>query len=60
LPHWIWAPLPAESEERDKIVTAAISGGADVIAMVLTGRGRPLLAVFDPASATIDAIFKVK
>ena len=26
----------------------------------LTGRGRPLLAVFDPASLTITAIFKIK
>jgi len=111
LPRWIWAPLPAESKERDKIVAAAISGGADVIgmpeyykpwasglaglraqlkriddvkyfsgndkalfkqrmqaagfatdqmnAMALTGRGRPLLAVFDPASATTVAIFRV-
>ena len=27
-------------------------------AMPLTGRGHPLLAVFDPASATLTAIFK--
>lgn len=112
LPRWIWAPLPADSTMRDKIIAAAISGGADVIAlpdyykpwasgvatlrarlkrvddlkyfsgndkvllkkrmqaagfatdrtnaMALTGRGRPLLAVFDPASTAIVAIFKVK
>jgi hypothetical protein len=33
LPRWIWAPLPAEEAERDKIVQAAVSGGDDVIAM---------------------------
>jgi hypothetical protein len=29
-------------------------------ALPLTGRGHPLLAVFDPASLTIIAIFKAK
>jgi hypothetical protein len=33
LPRWIWAPLPEDSTERQKIVTGAISGGSDVIAM---------------------------
>jgi len=33
LPRWIWAPLPPEEAERDKIVQAAVSGGDDVIAM---------------------------
>jgi hypothetical protein len=33
LPRWIWAPLPQDSEQRDKIVGAAISGGDDVISM---------------------------
>jgi hypothetical protein len=33
LPRWIWAPLPPEGPERDKIVQAAVSGGDDVIAM---------------------------
>ena len=110
LPRWIWAPLPQDPNEREKIVTAAITGGDDVIsmpryfkpwdqglpalrtqlkkvdavgyfspgekkvlkerlraaglspdqlnAMPLTGRGHPLLAVFDPASLKIIAIFK--
>jgi len=110
LPRWIWAPLPQDADERQKIVSAAISGGDDVIsmpryfkpweqglpalrtqlkkvdavgyfspgekkvlkerlraaglspdqlnAMPLTGRGHPLLAVFDPASLKIIAIFK--
>lgn len=110
LPRWIWAPLPKDSAEREKIVGSAIAGGDDVIAMpryfkrwdeglpelrtklkkvdavgyffgpdkkilkermraagfdpdgattmVLTGRGRPLLAVFDPTTVKIKAIFK--
>jgi hypothetical protein len=112
LPLWIWAPLPPDPNEREKIVTSAIVGGDDVISMPryfkpweqglpdlqrqlkkvddvayfsnadkdvlkalmraaglatdqlnsmpLTGRGRPLLAVFDPASLRIQAIFTVK
>src|SRR5450631_4211754 len=112
LPRWIWAPLPQEAHERDRIVTSAIVGGDDVISMPryfkrweqglpalrmqlkkvddlgyfssadknalkermraaglatdqlnsmpLTGRGRPLLAVFDPDSLKITALFKIK
>jgi hypothetical protein len=112
LPRWIWAPLPQDPHEREKIVTSAIGGGDDVISMPryfkpweqglpalrtqlkkvdsvgyfsaadkkflkehmraaglssdqlnsipLTGRGYPLLAVFDPTSLKITAIFKVK
>jgi hypothetical protein len=33
LPRWIWAPLPQDADERQKIVTAAITGGDDVISM---------------------------
>jgi hypothetical protein len=33
LPRWIWAPLPNDTEARQKIVGAAISGGDDVISM---------------------------
>lgn len=33
LPRWVWAPLPAEANERQSIVMSAISGGADVIEM---------------------------
>jgi len=33
LPRWIWAPLPQDSEQRDKIVGSAVSGGDDVISM---------------------------
>jgi hypothetical protein len=33
LPRWIWAPLPEDPDERGKIVTAAVSGGDDVISM---------------------------
>jgi hypothetical protein len=110
LPRWIWAPLPQDSQERDRIVSSAISGGFDVIAMPryfkrweqglpalrtqlknpddqqffstkerkvlaermqaaglatdqlntmpLTGRGRPLLAVFDPTSVKVIAILR--
>jgi hypothetical protein len=107
-PRWIWAPLPQDKEESQKIVVAAITGGDDVISMPryfkpwdqglaslraklkkvddvayfskgekmklkqsmraaglpddqpntmpLTGRGYPLLAVFDPTSLKITAI----
>lgn len=110
LPRWIWAPLPKDTDARQKIVTSAISGGDDVISMPqyfepwdqglqalraqlkkpddvayfqpadkkklkahmqaagfatdqpisipLTGRGRPLLAVFDPTSVKLTAIVK--
>jgi hypothetical protein len=109
-PRWIWAPLPGDREESQKIVTAAITGGDDVISMPryfkpwdqgltslrsqlkkvddvayfskgekkklkesmktaglpddqpntmpLTGRGYPLLAVFDPTSLKITAILR--
>jgi hypothetical protein len=112
LPRWIWAPLPQNAEERDRIVASAVSGGDDVISMPryylrwelglpmlrtqlkkvddvgyfsgadkkrlkdrmqaagyatdqlnaipLTGRGKPLLAVFDPVSVRMAAVFKVK
>jgi hypothetical protein len=33
LPRWIWAPLPQDPAEREKILGAAISGGDDVISM---------------------------
>jgi hypothetical protein len=110
LPRWIWAPLPQDPAERDKIIMSALGGGDDVISMPryfkrweqglpalraqlkkvddlryfstadrktlkermraaglatdqlnsipLTGRGRPLLAVFDPASLKMTAIIK--
>jgi hypothetical protein len=110
LPRWIWAPLPTDPSEREKIVSSAVTGGDDVISMPqyykpweqgltalrtqlkrvdevgyfsadqkkvlkqrmsarglatdqsnaipLTGRGRPLLAVIDPTSLKIKAIFK--
>jgi hypothetical protein len=112
LPRWIWAPLPQDSHEREKIVASAVSGGDDVISMPryfkrweqglpalrmqlkkvddvgyfsvadkkilkermraaglatdqpnsmpLTGRGSPLLAVFDPTTLKITGSFKVK
>jgi hypothetical protein len=112
LPRWIWAPLPQDSNEREKIVASAVSGGDDVISMPryfkrweqglpalrkqlkkvdavgyfsvadkkilkermraaglaadqpnsmpLTGRGYPLLAVFDPTTLKITGIFNVK
>ncbi|MGO9931344.1 MAG: hypothetical protein ACLPV8_05980 [Steroidobacteraceae bacterium] len=110
LPRWIWAPLPADPEERSKIVTGAVAGADDVIsmpryfklweqglpslrdqlkkvddvpyfarrqktklkermqaagfatdqlnAMPLTGRGKPLLAVFDLASLKMIGILE--
>jgi hypothetical protein len=110
LPRWIWAPLPQDAEESQKIVASAVAGGDDVISMPkyfkpweeglpslrgqlkkvddvayfaksekqrlkdrmkaaglpndqantmpLTGRGHPLLAVFDPATLKITATFK--
>jgi hypothetical protein len=111
LPRWIWAPLPEDPAEHNKIMQAAVLGGDDVISMPryykpweaglgqlrtqlkkvddvgyftpkekkilgdkmraagyspgqpnaipLTGRGRPLLAVFDPATTRLAALFKV-
>jgi hypothetical protein len=110
LPRWIWAPLPDDPAQAQKIVGAAISGGSDVTAMpvyyrsfeaglpelrtqlhkvednrffmpsqkkvlvarmqaagiatdqvnsiAFTGRAHPLLAVFDPSSLKLIAIFK--
>jgi hypothetical protein len=110
LPRWIWAPLPQDPAERNRIVASAIGGGADVISMPryfkpweaglpalrtqlkklddqrffsdvekkrlegrmraaglatdqpdtipVTGRGRPALAVFDPAGMKITSIFR--
>jgi hypothetical protein len=112
LPRWIWAPLPQDKEESEKIVTAAITGGDDVTSMPryfkpwaqgaaalrtqlkivdkvgyfpssekkklkammqaagipsdranaipLTGRGYPLLAVFDPTDLRLLGVFKVR
>jgi hypothetical protein len=111
-PRWIWAPLPQDPKEHDRIIAQAVSFGDDVISMPryykpweagvallhtqlkkvddvgyfmlkdkkilksqmlaagyspdqlnaipLTGRGKPLLAVFDPATTRLEAIFKVK
>ncbi|MDP9010294.1 MAG: hypothetical protein M3N91_16595 [Pseudomonadota bacterium] len=110
LPRWIWAPLPQNAEESEKIVASAVTGGDDVISMPkyfkpwedglpslrgqlkkvddvayfaksektrlkermkaaglpddqlitmpLTGRGHPLLAVFDPVTLKITATLK--
>jgi hypothetical protein len=33
VPRWIWAPLPTDSDSRQKIISAAITGGDDVISM---------------------------
>jgi hypothetical protein len=112
LPRWIWAPLPKDAKISEQIVTAAITGGDDVISMPryfrrweeglpslrsqlkkaddvpyfaksqkqllkekmraagladdqpdtmsLTGRGHPLLAVFDRSSLRIVAVFRPK
>ncbi|HLJ37146.1 MAG TPA: hypothetical protein VKT54_01920 [Steroidobacteraceae bacterium] len=32
-PRWVWAPLPADAEETEKIVTGAAFGGTDIIQM---------------------------
>ena len=112
LPRWVWAPLPQDPKEHDRILNSAVSGGDDVISMpryfkpwnqglpslrtqlkkvddigyfsgnekkrlkvrmqalgfavdqmnsmALLGRGRPLLAVFDPSSATLEALLETK
>jgi hypothetical protein len=112
LPRWIWAPLPQDSEERQKILEAAVSGGDDVIslpdhykpwaeglptlrgqlkkvddvpyfvpaekeklkskikaagmdtelldAIPLSGRGRPVLAVFDLTNLEIKALLTAR
>jgi hypothetical protein len=112
LPRWIWAPLPQDPKERDRIVKGVVLGGGDDVitmpryykpwdeglpelrkqlkkvddvpffgptdkedlkgqmqaagfatdqlnAMVFTGRGRPLLVVFDPQSLKIQALLHV-
>ncbi len=33
LPRWVWAPLPQDTKEREKITSGIRSGGDDVIAM---------------------------
>jgi hypothetical protein len=33
LPRWIWAPLPQNAQESQKIVASAVTGGDDVISM---------------------------
>ena len=33
LPRWIWAPLPADPKEREKVLGAASSGGEDDISL---------------------------
>lgn len=33
LPRWIWAPLPEDPQQQQKIVASAVSGGDDVISM---------------------------
>ena len=110
LPRWIWAPLPDNAQESDKIVRSAITGGDDVVSMPkyfkpwdqglpalrgqltklddskffgkaekvtlkdrmaaaglktdqadtlpFTGRGKPLLAVYDRETLKIIGIFK--
>jgi len=110
LPRWVWAPLPTDGEEAQKIIAEAISGGADVTSMpqyfkpwdlglpslqerlnrvddvpyfsptekkklkerlhaaglgtdqlntmTFTGKGSPVLAVFDLANLKIIGIFK--
>jgi hypothetical protein len=110
LPRWIWAPLPSDPEEAQKLITAVLSGSDDVISMpryfkrwdeglptlrerlkkvddvpyfspgdkkklkerlqaaglstdqlntmTFTGKGSPLLAVFDLANLEIIGIFK--
>jgi hypothetical protein len=110
LPRWVWAPLPQDPAERQKIINSAVSGNTDIVGMPryfkswesglpelktklkkiddvgyfmpkqkaqlkaevqaagfsadqpnaipFTGRGRPLLAVFDGTS--LAAIFEVK
>jgi hypothetical protein len=108
VPRWIWAPLPKDAAEREKMVGSVFSGGDDVISMpryfkpweqglpelraqlkkvdalgyflgpdkkilkerlraagfdpdaadtmVLSGRGRPVLAVFDPKTLQITVM----
>ncbi len=33
LPRWVWAPLPQDPKERQRIFASAVSGGDDVISM---------------------------
>jgi len=110
-PRWIWAPLPADPEESNRIVASAVQGGEDVTSMPryfqpwrqgvealrkqlkrvddlgylslaqkkfvkermqeahmatdeldaipLVGRDAPLVAIFDPASLQLRALYRV-
>jgi hypothetical protein len=49
---------PAAKKKLEEQMQAAGLSPEQLNAMPLTGRGQPLLAVFDPASAKIVAIFK--
>jgi hypothetical protein len=112
LPRWIWAPLPRDPQEREKIVSGVMKGENDVISMPIyfkpwckglpslkmqlkkvddvayftprdkkilkqhmqslgvstdqlnampyTGRGPPLLAVFDLTNLKITHVFRTK
>jgi len=51
---------PAEKQKLKALLRAAGLSADAPTSMPLTGRGHPLLAVFDPASLTIIAIFKAK
>lgn len=33
LPQWVWAPLPDDPEERDRIISRVLFGGPDVVAI---------------------------
>jgi hypothetical protein len=33
LPQWVWAPLPEDPEERDRIISRVLFGGPDIVAM---------------------------
>jgi hypothetical protein len=33
LPQWVWAPLPDDPEERDRIISRVLFGGPDIVAM---------------------------
>jgi hypothetical protein len=52
LPRWIWAPLPDNDAEAQKIIGSAVSGGADVTAMPVYYRD------FAAASSVISSQLK--
>jgi len=56
-PRWVWAPLPADAEEAQKIVASAVFGGTDIIQMPRAYR--PWSAGLTELSKELSAVDKL-